>query len=255
MQDVDIVVSPCRGTQPSNSALEDYIDHVQSVVVYAVGEDLLNSQDEEELNDIKTKYKLPVFFIRTSPKDKLICSPDGGRSALHEQLTELGYLKKGICSCGAAGSGSPAPSVLVEQFEKLRQLSNFSRQVLQMQLVDAAMVLNMVHSRCLDTFINKAFDMRRDLQITPRRLEYTRQKESELYESLMCISDRKQEELKEMIVETLNSMREQLLEDAASMEFKGEYPVYVSCHVYALKSKVLTMRLSKLRHSVSGFLQ
>ncbi|CAI9604128.1 unnamed protein product, partial [Staurois parvus] len=36
----------------------------------------------------------------------------------------------------------------------------------------------------------------------------------------MRIADRKQEELKEMIVETLNSMREQLLEDAASMEFK-----------------------------------
>ncbi|XP_018429540.1 PREDICTED: dual serine/threonine and tyrosine protein kinase, partial [Nanorana parkeri] len=220
LQDVDIVVSPCRGSQPATSTLEDYIDHVQPVLVYAISEDLLNSQDEEELNDMKTKYKLPVIFIRTNPKDKLICSPDGGNSALHEQLTELGYLKKGICSCGAAGSGSPAPSVLVEQFEKLRQLSNFSRQVLQMHLVDAAMVLNMVHSRCLDIFINKAFDMRRDLQITPKRLEYTRQKESELYESLMRISDRKQEELKDMIVETLNSMREQLLEDAANMQFK-----------------------------------
>ncbi|XP_072281036.1 dual serine/threonine and tyrosine protein kinase [Pyxicephalus adspersus] len=220
LQDVDIVVSPCRGSQPASSTLEDYVDHVQSVLVYAISEELLSSQDKEELNDIKTKYKIPVFFIRTSPKDKLICGPDGGHSVLHEQLTELGYLKKGICSCGAAGSGSQAPCVLVEQFEKLRQLCNFSRQVLQMHLVDAAMVLNMVHSRCLDIFINKAFDMRRDLQITPKRLEYTRQKESELYESLMGIADRKQEELKEMIVETLNSMREQLLDDAASMEFK-----------------------------------
>lgn len=228
-QDVDIVVSPCRGSQPATTTLEDYVDHVQSVVVYAVNEDRLSTRDKEELTDIKAKYKLPVFFIRTTPKDKLISSSDGGRSALHEQLTELGYLKKGLCSCGAAGSGSPAPNVLVEQFEKLRQLSSFSRQVLQMHLVDAAMVLNMVHSRCLDLFINKAFDMRRDLQITPKRLEYTRQKESELYESLMRISDRKQEELKDMIVETLNCMREQLLEDAANMEFKGRcsaLPVY-----------------------------
>ncbi|XP_063811168.1 dual serine/threonine and tyrosine protein kinase isoform X1 [Pseudophryne corroboree] len=220
LQDVDIVVSPCRGSQPAATTLEDYVDHVQSVVVYAISGDLLNSQDEEELADIKTKYTLPVFFIKTTPKGKLISGSDGSCSALHEQLTELGYLKKGLCSCGAAGSGSPAPNVLVEQFEKLRQLGSFSRQVLQMHLVDAAMVLNMVHSRCLDIFINKAFDMRRDLQITPRRLEYTRQKESELYESLMRISDRKQEELKDMIVETLNSMREQLLEDAANMEFK-----------------------------------
>ncbi|KAM3935374.1 dual serine/threonine and tyrosine protein kinase [Leptodactylus fuscus] len=221
LQEVDIVVSPCRGSQPASTTIEDYIDHVQAVVVYAIGEDLLSTQDDEELTDIKAKYKVPVFFIRTTPKDKLISSSDGGRSALHEQLTELGYLKRGLCSCGAAGSGSPAPNVLVEQFEKLRQLGSFTRQVLQMHLVDAAMVLNMVHSRYLDLFINKAFDMRRDLQITPKRLEYTRQKESELYESLMRISDRKQEELKDMIVETLNSMREQLLEDAANMEFKG----------------------------------
>ncbi|XP_053310356.1 dual serine/threonine and tyrosine protein kinase [Spea bombifrons] len=221
LQEVDIVVSPCRGSQTLTSTLEDYIDHVQSVVVYAVSEDLLTNQDEEELTDIKEKYKLPLFFLRTTPpKGKIISGPDAGRSALCEQLTELGYLKRGLCSCGAAGSGSSAPSLLVEQFDKLRQLCSFSRQVLQMHLVDAAMVLNMVHSRCLDLFINQAFDMRRDLQITPKRLEYTRQKESELYESLMRISDRKQEELKDMIIETLNSMRDQLLEDAANMDFK-----------------------------------
>ncbi|KAM8976748.1 dual serine/threonine and tyrosine protein kinase [Pelodytes ibericus] len=221
LQEVDIVASPCRGSQTVNTTLEDYIDHVQPVLLYAVSEEMLTTQDEEELTEIKEKYKLPVFFIRTTPsKDKIIGGPETVRSALFEQLAEIGYLKRGLCSCGAAGSGSPAPSILVEQFDKLRQLSNFSRQVLQMHLVDAAMVLNMVHSRCLDLFINKAFDMRRDLQITPKRLEYTRQKESELYESLMRISDRKQEELKDMIVETLNSMREQLLDDAANMQFK-----------------------------------
>ncbi|XP_062401448.1 dual serine/threonine and tyrosine protein kinase isoform X2 [Sardina pilchardus] len=65
----------------------------------------------------------------------------------------------------------------------------------------------------------QAFDMQRDLQITPRRLEYTREKEGELFTSLMIIANRKQEEMKEMIVETLSSMKEQLLEDAANLEF------------------------------------
>lgn len=64
--------------------------------------------------------------------------------------------------------------------------------------------------------------MQRDLQITPRRLEYTREKEGELFTSLMAIANRKQEEMKEMIVETLSSMKEQLLEDAANLEFTGE---------------------------------
>lgn len=64
--------------------------------------------------------------------------------------------------------------------------------------------------------------MQRDLQITPRRLEYTREKEAELFSSLMAIANRKQEEMKEMIVETLSSMKEQLLEDAANLEFTGQ---------------------------------
>ncbi|XP_014412738.2 dual serine/threonine and tyrosine protein kinase isoform X3 [Camelus ferus] len=93
-------------------------------------------------------------------------------------------------------------------------------QVLQTRLVDAAKALNLVHCHCLDIFINQAFDMQRDLQITPKRLEYTRKKENELYESLMNIANRKQEEMKDMIVETLNTMKEELLDDAANMEFK-----------------------------------
>ncbi|MEQ2167382.1 hypothetical protein GOODEAATRI_003655, partial [Goodea atripinnis] len=78
----------------------------------------------------------------------------------------------------------------------------------------------------------KAFDMQRDLQITPRRLEYTREKEGELFNSLMAIANRKQEEMKEMIVETLSSMKEQLLEDAANLEFTGQVPPGCS-HFYA----------------------
>lgn len=68
----------------------------------------------------------------------------------------------------------------------------------------------------------QAFDMQRDLQITPRRLEYTREKEGELFTSLMAIANRKQEEMKDMIVETLGSMKELLLEDAANLEFTGQ---------------------------------
>ncbi len=71
-------------------------------------------------------------------------------------------------------------------------------------------------------FVAQAFDMQRDLQITPRRLEYTREKEGELFSSLMAIANRKQEEMKEMIVETLSGMKEQLLEEAANLEFTGQ---------------------------------
>ncbi|NWV09166.1 DUSTY kinase, partial [Ptilonorhynchus violaceus] len=210
-QEVDIVVAPCRGSQPAEATLAEFVDRVLPVVAFAISEAQLSAADQTELREIRDRFSLPIFFFRvpepgdepTPPK-----KPDKEKSPLQRQLLELDYLSPG------------GQSVLAEQPEKLRLLSSFSRQLLQKHLVEAATRLNEVHCRCLNIFINQAFDMQRDLQITPKRLEYTRRKENELYESLMGIANRKQEEMKDMIVETLGSMKEELLEDAARMEFR-----------------------------------
>ncbi|NXH83181.1 DUSTY kinase, partial [Edolisoma coerulescens] len=219
-QEVDIVVAPCRGFQPAEATLAEFVNQVLPVVTFAISEPQLSPSDQTELREIKEKFSLPIFFFRVpEPGGELISpkKPDKDKSSLYLQLLDLGYLSpSGPCGCGVAGS----QSLLVEQLEKLRLLSTFSRQVLQKHLVEAATRLNEVHCRCLNIFINQAFDMQRDLQITPKRLEYTRKKENELYESLMGIANRKQEEMKDMIVETLGNMKEELLEDAASMEFR-----------------------------------
>ncbi|TTV75072.1 Dual serine/threonine and tyrosine protein kinase [Bagarius yarrelli] len=114
-------------------------------------------------------------------------------TALQRQLFSLGLLPDGPgnCSCGAPcqtphGSSGKPHSVLGESSERLhRLLVHFSRQVLTSQLVEAANRLNALHCSYLDLFINQ------------------------------------QEEMKEMIVETLSTMKEQLLEDAANLEFTG----------------------------------
>ncbi|NXF81064.1 DUSTY kinase, partial [Sclerurus mexicanus] len=218
-QEVDVVVAPCRGFQPAEATLGEFVNQVLPVVTFAISEAQLSPSDEHELRAIKEKFSLPIFFFRVPEAGGELISPrrtEGEKSSLHCQLLDLEYLSSSHCSCGTAG----AQSMLVEQLEKLRLLSTFSRQVLQKHLVEAATSLNELHCRCLNIFINQAFDMQRDLQITPKRLEYTRRKENELYESLMGIANRKQEEMKDMIVETLGNMKEELLEDAANMEFK-----------------------------------
>ncbi|XP_006273943.2 dual serine/threonine and tyrosine protein kinase [Alligator mississippiensis] len=223
LKEVDIVVAPCRGFQSAEVTLGEYVNHVLPVITFAISEAELSASDENELREIKEKYALPVFFFKVPELGAELISPkkvENEKSSLYCQLMDLEYLSINHCSCGAPTSDAKAQSMLVEQSEKLRLLSIFSRQVLQKHLVDAATLLNLVHSRCLDIFINQAFDMQRDLQITPKRLEYTRKKENELFESLMGIANRKQEEMKDMIIETLNNMKEELLEDAANMEFK-----------------------------------
>ncbi|NXA06369.1 DUSTY kinase, partial [Sapayoa aenigma] len=214
-QEVDVVVAPCRGLQSAEATLGELVEQVLPVVTFAISEAQLSPSDQRELRHIREKFSLPIFFFRVPGAGGELISPkkaDSEKSSLHCQLLDLQYLS---CSPDA-----DAQSMLVEQLEKLRLLSTFSRQVLQKHLVEAATSLNELHCRCLNLFINQAFDMQRDLQITPKRLEYTRRKENELYESLMSIANRKQEEMKDMIVETLGNMKEELLEDAASMEFR-----------------------------------
>ncbi|XP_051854502.1 dual serine/threonine and tyrosine protein kinase [Antechinus flavipes] len=228
LQEVDIVVVPCRGFHPPVDTLSELVNGVLPVMIFAINKDELSEGDEEELKDIRERLALPIFFFKVPKLGSELISPNSSpkkrveteRSSLHRQLVNLNYLNDSHCNCGTPAFDAKVQSVLVEQSDKLRQLNTFTHQVLQTHLVDAATVLNLVHCQCLDIFINQAFDMQRDLQITPKRLEYTRKKENELYESLMNIANRKQEEMKDMIVETLNIMKEELLEDAANMEFK-----------------------------------
>uniref|UniRef100_A0A8C6L2Q0 Dual serine/threonine and tyrosine protein kinase n=1 Tax=Nothobranchius furzeri TaxID=105023 RepID=A0A8C6L2Q0_NOTFU len=218
LQEVKVMVVPCHSVQPIEEALEDCTRNVIPVILYAINQDSLSADQVAELWKVKEMLSFPICFLRV---------PDASlKSALHKHLVSLGFINTltGNCSCGAptqiTAPGAKPQSMLGESFERLnRLLVPFARQVLQNQQVEAANLLNGVHCRCLDLFINQAFDMQRDLQITPRRLEYTREKEGELFNSLMAIANRKQEEMKEMIVETLSSMKEQLLEDAANLEF------------------------------------
>ncbi|KAJ1138134.1 hypothetical protein NDU88_004525 [Pleurodeles waltl] len=214
LQEVEIVVAPCRSSQSAEVTLGDCLKQFLPVVIYSISEESLSPADIHELQEIKDKFTLPIFFIRV-PRSGMNLSPFGNaeneRSTLYCQLADMNYLQATCCS---------AQSILVEQFDRLGQLSLFARQVLKIHLVDIATGLNQIHNRSLEFFINQAFDMQRDLQITPKRLEYTRQKENELFESLKSIASREQEGMKDMIVETLNNMKDELLEDAANMEFK-----------------------------------
>ncbi|XP_061730198.1 dual serine/threonine and tyrosine protein kinase [Nerophis ophidion] len=235
LQEAKVMVVPCASVQPIEEALDDFTRNVIPIVLYAIKEDSLNAEQVAELWKVKEMLPYSICFVRI-PNTMPTASPEPSRrgekekerekSPLHKQLLSLGLLSTpmGNCSCGAPTQmptpGAKPQSMLGEAFDRLhRLLVPFTRQVLQNQQVEAANLLNGLHCRCLDLFINQAFDMQRDLQITPRRLEYTREKETELFTSLMAIANRKQEEMKEMIVETLGSMKDQLLEDAANLEF------------------------------------
>ena len=70
-------------------------------------------------------------------------------------------------------------------------------------------------------FIAAAYDLQRDMIITPKRLEYAKKKEEELFNAMMESASRKQEEIKGEIRQTITYLTPKLVEDAAAMEFVG----------------------------------
>ena len=191
---------------------------------------------------------LPVFFVKVPPhcthelteslqdhfKQEQVEKTSNGTTKLFEQLCELGFLSKDstpsdnlmTASSDLGSSMSIIDSVrpkstLIEDFSLFPCFLMFARQILQYHIIAAACVLNEAHTHCLGMFINSAFDLARDISITPKRITYARSKEEELFRSLMDIANRKQEEIKEVIHSTIESLSPQLQEEAGLLKIQG----------------------------------
>lgn len=147
---------------------------------------------------------------------------------LFEQLCDAGYLsyeseEKSNESDKKASTvleSTHPKSNLIEDFSLFPCFLLFVRQVLQYHLLAATTVLHDAHTRVLSLFITTAFDMARDMIITPRRLEYAREKEEELYLALMDSANRKQEEIREEIHITILTISQSVVDEAEKLEFK-----------------------------------
>lgn len=77
----------------------------------------------------------------------------------------------------------------------------------QVSLIKAATLLRELHARFLRTFVLSAFDLTWDMITTPKRFEYAKQKELELFNSLMNVANSKQDEINLMIKDVINSIK------------------------------------------------
>lgn len=83
----------------------------------------------------------------------------------------------------------------------------------QMSLIRAATLLRELHARFLRLFVLSAFDLTWDMITTPKRFEYAKQKELELFNSLMSIANLKQDEIKLMIRECIDETDEEVIDE------------------------------------------
>lgn len=160
------MVVPCPSVQPIEEALEDCTRCVIPVILYAINQDSLSLEQVADLWKVKEILSFPICYVRLPDPSAASAEPgqrfEKERSKLHKQLISRGLLNNptGNCSCGApiqmSIPGAKPQSVVGENFEKLHRIVvHFARQVLQNQQVEAASLLNVLHCRCLDLFINQ----------------------------------------------------------------------------------------------------
>ena len=152
---------------------------------------------------------------------------------IFRQLYELGFLSAEILS-ELPPQNPDTDNITMKKSEitRLRPRSKFTsgiskfsefeaylHDVLRYELLVGASILNEHHTRILGMFIATAYDLQRDMIITPKRLEYAKKKEEELFNAMMDSASRKQEEIKAEIRQTITSLTPKLVEEAAAMEF------------------------------------
>ncbi|KAK3104050.1 hypothetical protein FSP39_024020 [Pinctada imbricata] len=153
-------------------------------------------------------------------------------SIVFQQLCQIGYLSEspGLRNLRHSITSDyyEVDSEIVENYETFTaRFTQFVQQILQRYLVNSSTVLNNSHARCLNMFIISAFDMARDMLITPKKLEFAKEKEGELYKQLLKITLEKSDEIRKMISETIVSMKQAIVEKAEEYEFLGKYKIYI----------------------------
>ena len=193
--------------------------------------------------------------MESSSSGSTAASPSCSPAELHppaldlkHQLCRLGYLpgsEEEVQYRRALRSGVlMVESVLIERFhEFLPTFSKFAHETFQCYLYNASTVLNTSHTRCLKMFILSAFDMARDMLITPKKLDFAREKEEELYRSLLSIAVSKISEIKDLISETIVETSEVIQEEAAAYDFAayGGYHWYSGRLFYSCLCTVLAV--------------
>ncbi|KAE8752664.1 hypothetical protein FOCC_FOCC000786 [Frankliniella occidentalis] len=183
---------------------------------------------------------------------------------LAQQLENLGFLSPDeACGptpkSGVRGERYVRKSCLSTGSDQLLGLNQFARGVLRSHLVTVAMHLNQVHCAILRRFILCAFDKAREIQITPRRMRYALEKETELYRALVAMASEKQAEVTDLIENTLETMQSELIEEAAQYQYRGgslsaageSGPEGTPRAVRLAATEIQQLVLSRLSHAVA----
>lgn len=250
LENVSIFVAPNKGAVKT---LAKGTLKILPLFVYALGDHLLSDENIEELRDLKETYPYnPILFLPSnlqvlnslkngelteseqhrlqgvkSDVDERKVSEEVAEEPVGkiwlEQLHSLGFLQSNNMSSSQTnwlvGEQYMSLGDTTSSCDKSDILLYFISKNLKVNLVDASNYLNEVHTNGLRKFILSAFDMAREIQITPKRIKYAQKMENELYTNLMKVVSDKQEELTELIQNIIQEMKNEVMNSSSNVMF------------------------------------
>ncbi|XP_064215585.1 dual serine/threonine and tyrosine protein kinase isoform X1 [Tribolium castaneum] len=267
----NIMVPPDCQPDQVHEILNKHMKSVLPVIIYAVSEDILSDSNIQEIRKFKELYNLPFLFVSVSnigpsqstesltESEQHLLECNGGQKTLskmqnlRDQLVRLGYLndsdnlkteelmkRKSYClDCSLYNT-------LIHDTQMNEELIVFIHEVLKSSLLKMAALLSEIHSQCLRRFILSAFDMAREIQITPKRILYAQDIELKLYKKLMKIAGEQQEEITGIIQRTLQEMKTNVSD---VLEGYNKNDDHQSTKMATLEIQQLVLR--RLRNSVA----
>ncbi|KPM10147.1 dual specificity protein kinase-like protein [Sarcoptes scabiei] len=171
---------------------------------------------QKQLNELSFFQKIYLQALRRDFSDQYKQTRENSCSQSRKDIDES------FCPCDkqATVEDSSVDSHFIDRLHQFGKFITFFRMLIKSNLVVAATLLNEFQNRFTQEFIFSAFDMTWNLNYSiPKRLEYVKNKEAKLYMSLLGIANRKQDEIKQIIAETLQFIRDDILEQASNYNF------------------------------------
>ncbi|KAL1493339.1 hypothetical protein ABEB36_011413 [Hypothenemus hampei] len=238
---VKVMVPPDCHLDQLVEVLGRFSENILPVIIYSVSDDMLSDLNIQEIKKLKDVFLVPFLFVTVSNVDdhlykyalsteslteseKHLVESQNSESklqSLRQQLSRLGYVngefddelssnsvlrKKSFClECSL-------DNVLMSDKTIKKDFLLFITDILKSCILQMALSLSKIHDSCLRKFILCAFDMAREIQITPKRILYAQDVELKMYTRLMKIAGEQQEEINQIIHKTLQDMKSNVAE-------------------------------------------
>lgn len=189
---------------------------------------------------------IPVLFICVSMATLAMDTPNQSNNEddICAKLSSIGYLSEDASVIPPMVPPNPSSPVAIAPFDPsdttslsfsfipvdkfVASLVDFSATLLEfvecnmnLQITNAASSLHDAHARCLQSLILAAHDLARDVMVTPKRIQYAREKEELLYKQLMELASKKQSEIKDLVSSTVLDAHSDIVVEVLTLQFDG----------------------------------